>query len=424
METLRTHLMLVCVSTRKSERDFGSTLGLRKAMGRLFVLWVLTAAAASAQTFTTLVNFDGSNGANPDPKALVQGADGNLYGTAQNGGANSSGTVFRMTPLGALTTLYDFCALPGCADGANPVPGLVLGNDGNFYGVTSGGGTSRVGTVFKITQQGKLTTLNSLNPAIGSFPFARLVQGPDGTFYGTTPSGGNLLACSGFGCGTVFSITLGGTLSNLYSFCSQPGCSDGAVAFDGLAFGRDGNLYGTTWQGGSANLGTVFKIAGGSLTTLYSFCSLPGCADGNNPEWLTLGKDGYFYGTTFGGGAQNFGTVFVITPVGLTTLYSFCSQAACADGAQPRAGLELAQNTGDFYGTTYLGGSNNLGSVFKITSGQLTTLHSFNGVDGEYPIGGILFLPSGVAYGTTAYGGTTTNGTAFALKFPHGKAAH
>jgi uncharacterized repeat protein (TIGR03803 family) len=222
----------------------------------------------------------------------------------------------------------------------------------------------------------------------------------------------------------VFSITPGGTLSNLYSFCSQPGCSDGAVAFDGLAFGRDGNLYGTTWQGGSANLGTVFRITGGSLTTLYSFCSQPGCVDGGNPEWLTLGKDGNFYGTTFEGGAHSFGTVFVISASGsLTTLYSFCSQAACGDGAQPRAGLELAQNTGDFYGTTYYGGSNNLGSVFKITpTGQLTTLHSFNGVDGEYPIGGMLFLPRGVAYGTTAYGGSTTDGTAFNLTFPHGPA--
>jgi uncharacterized repeat protein (TIGR03803 family) len=401
--------------------------GLQKAIGRLFVFLILTVAAASAQTFTSLVDFAGSNGANPDPKALIQGADGNLYGTAQNGGANSSGTVFRLTPSGMLTTLYDFCALPGCADGANPVPGLVLGNDGNFYGVTSGGGTSGVGTVFKITLQGSLITLNSLNAAIGSFPFSRLVQGPDGNFYGTTPSGGNLVACSGFGCGTVFRITPGGALSNLYSFCSQPGCSDGAVAFDGLALGRDGNLYGTTWQGGGANLGTVFRITTvGSLTTLYSFCSQSGCVDGNNPDWLTLGKDGNFYGTTFGGGAQNLGTVFVISASGsLTKLYSFCSQAACADGAQPRAGLELAQNTGEFYGTTYYGGSNNLGSVFKITpSGQLTTLHSFTGVDGEYPIGGMLFLPSGVAYGTTAYGGSTTDGTAFSLTFQHGRASH
>lgn len=380
-----------------------------------FVFSVAAAIASPAQTFSTLVNFDWVNGANPDLKPLVQGPDGNFYGTADSGGMNGRGTAFRMTPAGELTTLYDFCGQPNCLDGAGPGPGLVLGANGVLYGTTDGGGANGGGTFFKITLSGLLTTLASFDSTTGTAPNGALVQGPDRNFYGTTILGGNLSACSGSGCGTIFSVTPDGTLKALYTLCSQPNCIDGAVAFDGLAWGPDGNLYGGTWQGGASDLGTIYRITpGGKFTTLYSFA--PG-SDGYNPLWLTLGRDGTFFGTTYSGGYFGAGTVFNITSGGTETmLYSFCSQSpGCTDGAGPRAGLELGTD-GNFYGTTYFGGANNFGTVFSVTPrGALTTLHSFGGADGEYPIGSILQATNGTFFGTTAYGGGSSDGTIFGL---------
>src|SRR5580700_6157164 len=153
----------------------------------VFVLCAATAIATPAQTFTTLVNFDGTNGGAPEYMSLIKGIDGNLYGTTAFGGANEGGTVFKLTPNGVLTTLYSFCAQPNCADGGDPTAGLVLGTDGNFYG-TADGGVYGHGVVFKITPKGKLTTLHSFcaeaNCADGATPFAGLVQATDGNFYG------------------------------------------------------------------------------------------------------------------------------------------------------------------------------------------------------------------------------------------------
>ena len=379
------------------------------------VFCVAMVVASPAQTFSTLLNFDGVNGANPDLKPLAQGPDGNFYGTTPNGGANGRGTAFKMTPAGDLTTLYDFCGQPNCVDGEAPTPGLVLGTNGVLYGTTNGGGTNGGGTFFKITLSGSLTTLANFDSTTGTAPNGALVQGPDRNFYGTAILGGDLSTCSGSGCGTIFRVTPGGTLKNLYNFCSKPNCIDGAVAFDGLALGLDGNLYGGTWQGGESDLGTICKITpSGTFTTLYSFA--PG-SDGYNPLWLTLGRDGTFFGTTYSGGYFGAGTVFSITSAGTETmLYSFCSQTpGCIDGSGPRAGLELGSD-GNFYGTTYFGGLNNLGTVFKVTPlGALTSLHSFSGPDGEYPVGSILQATNGAFYGTTAYGGGNSDGAVFGL---------
>jgi uncharacterized repeat protein (TIGR03803 family) len=343
----------------------------RKRAGAVFALCAMTAIALTAQTFTTLYSFDGTDGQHPDA-GLVQATNGDFYGTTANGGTNCApggcGTVFKITPSGTLTTLYSFCASEGCFDGENPTAGLVQGTDGNFYGTTSAGGESNGGTVFKMTPSGTLTTLHSFCASPdgcldGENPEG-LVQGTDGSFYGTTFSRG---ASNG---GTVFKITPSGTLTTLYSFCSQSGCPDGQYPEAGLVQGTDGNFYGPT-AGGGANVGTngapgagtVFKITpSGTLTTLYSFCASEVCTDGQYPvAGLVQGTDGNFYGTTAGGGANvgiNYGTgggtVFKITPSGtLTTLYSFCSYGGiyCTDGALPDAGLVQATN-GDFYGTT------------------------------------------------------------------------
>jgi uncharacterized repeat protein (TIGR03803 family) len=234
------------------------------------------------------------------------------------------------------------------------------------------------------------TTLASFGGANGNGPVAALIQGVDGNFYGTTINGGvgtGDPSCSlSEGCGTVFKLTPSGTVTALYSFCSQVNCSDGSYPRSGLVRGADGSYYGTTQNGGAGcqyqgGCGTLFKVTpAGTLTTLYSFCSQPSCLDGFGPEaGLVLASDGNFYGTTQGGGAHFYGTVFQLTPSGtLTTLYNFCSLANCADGSQPVGGLIQAAD-GNLYGTTSVGGTLGLGTVFRITlNGVLTTLYSFN----------------------------------------------
>jgi uncharacterized repeat protein (TIGR03803 family) len=370
-----------------------------------------------------LVSFDGTDGASPWA-GLVQGTTGDLYGVAELGGANGGGAFFRITPSGALTTFYSFCAVtnPACTEGSAPVAGLIQGTNGDFYGTTEAGGSSFAtydlgGTVFKITPSGALTTLYSFcsdsNCTDGATPFAGLVQATNGEFYGTTQSGGaNCFPEDG--CGTVFRITPSGTLTTLYSFCAQSGCTDGSYPSAGLVQATNGNLYGTTAGGGANGYGTVFEITpSGTLTTLYSFCSQDGCTDGDTAEGgLVQATNGKFYGTT-AGGAYGYGTVFNITPSGtLTTLYSSCEKSQCTDGAAPGAGLVQATD-GNFYGTTYYGGGANYGgTIFKITgSGTLTTLYSFCALsgctDGEYPLAALVQDASGVLYGTTYQGGSS-----------------
>ena len=245
------------------------------------------------------------------------------------------------SPAQTLTTIYNFCAQQDCADGARPDAGLVQGTDGNFYGTTSQGGP-RDGTVFKINPSGALTTLHSFSGSDGANPMAELVQANDGNFYGTTFNGGanddpSCIAGGFDGCGTVFKVTPGGSFTTIYNFCSQSRCRDGSNPASALVQGFDGNLYGTS-EGRSG--GTFYKIeSGGMLTTLYHFCSQPNCADGEYPLTLMRGSDGNFYGTTYAGGTSNnctlqssmgCGTVFKITPQGtLTTLYSFDNTHGC-----------------------------------------------------------------------------------------------
>jgi uncharacterized repeat protein (TIGR03803 family) len=369
-----------------------------------------------AVTFKTLVNFNGTNGANPG-RPPIQGTDGNLYGTANGGGANGQGVLFKLTPAGKLTTRYTFCSESGCADGSSP-GALGLGADGNLYGGATGGGAYGYGTIFKFARGKTLTTLHSFDNTDGDSPGDRMVQ-VGGNFYGTTAYGGNLNECFGIGCGTVFKMTSGGKLTSLYDFCSKTGCTDGAVIYNSLALGSDGDFYGSTWGGGPANAGTVFKITPkGKLTTLYSFCvvNYPFCGDGDNPIGPVPGNDGNFYGTTGSGGSNGEGSVFKITPSAtLTTIYSFCAQIACTDGADARSGIILGTD-GNFYGTTYFGGTYNEGTVFQVTpAGVLTTLHSFDGMDGYDQIGMLFQATNGTFYGQTTLGGSGGDGTIFSL---------
>jgi uncharacterized repeat protein (TIGR03803 family) len=395
----------------------------------VFILCSTTAITLPAQTFTTLHSFDKTDGATPWAPP-VQAADGNLYGTTAFGGAGSYGTVFKIAPSGALTTLYDFCSQSQCTDGASPYASLIQTANGDFYGTTQSGladgYSGGYGTVFRITPNGALTTLYNFCSLFdcpdGANPFAGLVQTTNGDFYGTTYGGGV------YDAGTIFKITPSGLLTTLYSFCSFD-CPNGSNPNSVTApiQATNGDFYGTTnpAEGDSYGAGTVYKMTpNGALTTLYAFCSQDGCADGEDPNGLIQAPNGDFYGTTSGGGtfncASGCGTVFKITPNGaLTTIYSFCSQIGCPDGQKPQA-APVRSASGDFYGTTTSGGANGQGTIFQITpSGALTTLYSFcpqSGCpDGYYPEAGLVQATNGDFYGTAAYGGANGAGTVFRL---------
>ncbi len=413
---------------RSGSRKNGSvsiTTGWKMACG-LLVLCAATAILSPAQTVRTLVNFHWSSGMYPQGP-LVQGTDGNLYGTTSNGGANGGGTVFKMSPSGLLTTLYSFCAQPRCIDGNSPWAGVVQATDGNFYGTTANGGihsyacgVGGCGTIFKITPGGTLTTLYSFCAQAGCtdgiFPDA-LVRATDGNFYGTTWAAGR-------SAGTVFKITPGGVLTTLHIFCPFSPCTDGYYPF-GLMQAADGNFYGETWYGG------LFKITpGGTLTTFYTFCPNDKCPDNDLvfPTALVQATDGNFYGTTVGS-TGGYGTVFRITPSGeLTKLHSFCAEADCADGYNPY-GLVQATD-GNFYGATHQGGDtqcnppDGCGTVFRITpGGTLTTLHDSHEFCDTRNAGcptwpsppGLVQATSGTFYGITLVGGAYGRGTVFSL---------
>lgn len=389
---------------------------LSKMACLVLVFCIATPIASPAQTFKTLVKFDGTNGGLP-VWDVVQGTDGGFYGSTGFGGTGNNGTIFRITPAGMLTTLQDI----GYSHLA------VQATDGNFYGTTPDGGPKDAGTVFRITPKGALTTLyNFCSQAQcndGDGPTGGMIQATDGNFYGTTPGGGTN------NNGTIFKITAGGKLTTLYSFGS-PGFSGTS-----LVQGSDGSFYGTTSDGGANGDGTVFKVTPkGKLTTLHTF----DFTDGKFPyDALIQAADGNFYGTTYSGGSNDpqacegigCGTVFKITASGkLTTIYNFCAQTNCADGQWPSGSLVQATD-GNFYGTTEAGGAHGTncpfgicGTVFKLTpGGKLTTLHSFAGTDGSDPYSGLVQGTNGTFYGTTemgadlSCGGGSGCGTVFSL---------
>ncbi len=386
----------------------------------IVMLWAATGIALRAQTFTTLVTFDITNGAYPYG-TLVQGLDGNFYGTTAEGGkqhcVGGCGIVFKITREGALSTAQSFNG----TDGGYPIAGLVLASNGNLYGSTNGSSpqatnSSANGYYFEIAPGGTLTNLRG-----GGSPVALMQDTVDGNLYGTTGHLGGPLG------GTVFALTTGGTMTLLHTFCQIKNCPDGANPVAPLAENTDGFLYGTTYNGGNvteepclsgSGCGTVFKIGTkGALAIVHKF-------DGTDGEWPAAGllhaSDGNFYGTTTTGGAYGRGTVFKITPEGaLTTLYSFCSQGVpCTDGYNPTAGLVQATD-GNFYGTTEYGANRNCpngcGTVFQLTpAGSLATVHSFEKTDGGYAQGGLMQGTDGNVYGTaTGFVGQHMYGTVF-----------
>jgi uncharacterized repeat protein (TIGR03803 family) len=391
-------------------------------MAVLFVLLMVALQPAQAQTETVLYSFCALpgclDGSQPEG-GLVVDTQGNLYGTTYAGGANRYGTVFEAGPSGTESVLHSFAW--GRTDGAYPWAGLVMDAAGNLYGTTYfGGPRPKAGTVFKVSPGGTKTVLYDFcaqkpRCADGYHPRAGLIVDTLGNLYGTTWDGGTNDS------GTVFKLSPSGTETILYSFCpQQPSCPDGYYPTSGVVMDPNGNLYGTTSFDGAHNGGTVFEVSqNGTETTLYSFCTQPHCADGTHPiAGVILDTKGNLYGTTSNGGAKSKGTVYEISPNGTeTVLHSFCLKPpACTDGAHPKGGVIL-DAAGNIYGTTYSGGAYGYGAVFEITpSGTETVLHSFNpanGTDGSYPYAGVVMDTKGNLYGTTYSGGANGGGTVF-----------
>jgi uncharacterized repeat protein (TIGR03803 family) len=331
---------------------------------------------------------------------------------------NGCGTVFRLNKKGA-----EFHSFDG-ADGTWPEEGLaIIVSRGAGYGTTYLGGDTSCysqgcGTVFKLNSEGKETVLHEFSGAPdGEEPKGLLVADTLGNLYGTTTGGG---ASSGYG--TVFEISAGGAETILHSFAGPPeGGGDGAFPYEGVVRDSAGNLYGTTALGGAYGSGVVYKLdASSSETLLYSFSG----GDGANPgSLLLLDSQGNLYGTTSNGGnAQCGGTgcgvVFELSPQSgggwiEKTLYAFCSLLGCTDGEGPGSGQLARDAGGNLYGTTYFGGAyrncdgDACGVVFKLSpSGEETVLHSFTGgADGATPATGITADGAGYLYGTAENGG-------------------
>jgi uncharacterized repeat protein (TIGR03803 family) len=366
-------------------------------------LWAIIILAslslANAQAFTTLHAFTGTDGANPQ-SPLIADAAGNFYGTTFYDGKSGYGTVFKVTK-NKVTVLYSFAGPP---DAANPSGPLLLDKSGDLYGTTVWGGASDQGAVFKLSSTGEDTVLYSFAGyrSDGNNPEGGVISDPDGNLYGTTAGGGEGNGCGGYvyGCGILFELDPAGQETILHTFNGE---GDGAHPWAGVLRDSAGNLYGTTVDGGTAGLGTIFKFdTAGTFTLLHSFAA----TDGAYPYGPVIrDSKGNLYGATYEGGAHSVGTVFKLSSSGtITVLHSF---AGNTDGAYPPAGL-VRDSAGNLYGTTAQGGSSsNMGSVFKVdTSGKETILHSFTSPrQGMLPEAGLLLDKAGNLYGTTYYGG-------------------
>jgi len=370
------------------------------ALAVVLVVSVVT-GSARAQSYSVLHTFQGASqgGDGSTPYAgLVRGPGGNLYGTTYFGGGYGKGVVFKIGSGGVYSLPHTF---RGGSDGAHAWAGLIRDAAGNLYGTTAlgggnGCGSNGCGVVFKVTIKNKETVLHAFigGATDGQAPLARLVRDSSGNLYGTTYAGGTS------NLGTVFRVdsTLGESVS--YSF---PGDPNGWGPYAGLVRDPVGNLYGTT-AGGGAGFGTVFRLdTSGTETVLYPFA---GGTDGSLPEAdLIRDAQGNLYGTTVGGGAFGFGTIFKVDTVGNeTVLHSFGGQ----DGEHPYAGL-IQDAGGNFYGTASGGGTFGFGTVFKLAaSGQLAVLYSFSGgADGANPQSPVVRDAAGNIYGTTFAGGST-----------------
>jgi len=396
------------MSSRVQQRGWSFRTPLRAARATLAIAIVLVPAvlATQAQTYKVQYSFHfTADGVNPTA-GLVRDTSGNLYGTTYSGGPTGccEGAASVLSAGGGERILHFFSGSP--TDGSNPYAGVLRDAAGNLYGTTLSGGASGFGVVFKLDTTAKETVMYSFTGgADGAYPQAGLVRDGAGNLYGTTSAGGSSV-CSG-GCGVVFKINTAGKETVLHAFAGFP--TDGEFPVANVVRDAAGNLYGTTPYGGGFDDGVVFKVdATGKETILYTFT---GGVDGGNPYGgLVRDAAGNLYGTTYTGGSgdcvgDGCGAVFKLTATGKeTVLYSFHG----ADGATPTAGV-VRDAAGNLYGATLSGGAFNQGVVFKLgTTGKETVLHSFSGNGGPYPVSpysSLVLDAAGNLYGTTPGGG-------------------
>jgi uncharacterized repeat protein (TIGR03803 family) len=365
------------------------------------LLLIAAVASANAQTLTTLYTFKGLADGGTPLVGLVRDGAGNFYGTTFQGGTANDGTVFKLSTNGTETVLHSF---KGGPDGFHPYAGgLVRDLAGNLYGTTEQGGSSNEGTVFKVDKSGNESILyNFTGTPDGAIPYGGLVRDKAGNLYGTTYFGGTS------NNGSVFKIDTTNKESILHSFAGSP--SDGAYSYATLRRDALGNLYGTNYQGGATGNGAVFKISStGGESVLYSFKGYP---DGQLPYAGVVQRNGFLYGTTVQGGKGGLGTVFKVDKKGNETiLYNFTGGL---DGGLPLGGV-IFDSAGNLYGTTYIGGTFGVGTVYKLDpTGKETVLYNFTGgADGKNPYFVVLVRDqAGNLYGTTSDGaGTGCGGT-------------
>jgi uncharacterized repeat protein (TIGR03803 family) len=356
-----------------------------KSLRLLIGLFVFCAVTANAQTYQELVDFISINGCCPKyPAIMAQGRDGNLYGTTPTGGVNNVGIVFKITPSGSQTILHQF----DTTHGSTPNGGLVLGNDGNFYGTTQLGGAHAYGNIFKITPSGVLTVLYDFTGnADGGYPVAPLVLATDGNFYGTSYPG------------VAFKFSPSGTFTIINKIPT--------VSYGPLLQASDGNFYDVTEFGGTFSAGTVYKIVGSTVTTLYNF-------DGTHGSFpiggLVQGADGNLYGTTTAGGTTNAGVIFRITTAGTLTVLVDFDGVHTLNGYQAFAGL-VAGSDGNLYGATIWGGTSGYGEIFQTTTaGAYTALYNFVAPSGDGAYSTPMQHTNGRIFGLTTRGGVDGKG--------------
>jgi uncharacterized repeat protein (TIGR03803 family) len=378
-----------------------------------FLLAIFTVQSAQAQTYRVLFQFrSGVGGANPNA-GLVLDSSGNLYGTTASDGAFDSGVVFELNSDGKETVLHSFTGTGG--DGEYPLAGLVRDADGNLYGTTYDGGiyggacgSSGCGTVFKVDANGKETRLHRFTGTPDGWgPYAGLVRDAAGNLYGVTMNGGT------YNVGAVFKIDKKGKESVLYSFNSDGQGPNSP--WGGLIRDAAGNLYGTTGNGGTFYGGVVFRLdTSGALTVLHNFDTQSG--DGYFPAGnLLRDAAGNLYGTTEFGGTSGSGIVFKVDASGNEiVLHNFAG--GTADGGLPFLSGLLRDAKGNLYGVTDEGGAFSFGTVYRLNpAGKETILHSFNGKDGKIPYGTLIMDQAGNLYGTTNGGGAHNAGVVFEI---------
>jgi len=337
--------------------------------------WGAAYAITTSGSLSKLYDFAAYPAPSGPASGLTLGTDGFFYGSTTTGGAHILGTVFKLSDTGLFTDLWDFGNKVD--DQGSPEAPLVLGADGNLYGTSDGAYNGQYGSVFKITPKGALTTIHVFKATDGTTPYG-MILGLDANFYGVARSGGanNL--------GVVFKMTKAGKVTVLHPFAGYP--NDGSQPVGGLVQGNDGVIYGTTYAGGTKTWGIVFKISptGSGYTVLHNFDRTLDINDGIRPvAALALGTDGNVYGTAGGGGKQNDGALFKVTPAGqYSTLYSFCAVPGCKDGFYPQTAM-IQHTNGEFYGATNSGGQTVNGGEFYSLDMGLGPFVSLVGVWGK-----------------------------------------